>query len=331
MNWYRCWLVGLLLSCAFLIHQPLFGQLPAERKVIDPKQIKFDIDVAALVKPDVKWQVYTLAAPQVTAAGFQSQLGQFLGQDASRGKVNTVDDRLVYVGPTDASVYCSQDKATGNLSLKKSLGAYLGEKTPQLPDAGAAEKMALESLQKYKLAPKNNNEIKMIHSGGLRMTSVKEGKGGSIIDKLRTITFGRRLDEIPVQGSGSKIVVRIGDRGDIVALTRRWREVARARPVKAEELKDPRQVDEELRRLLATEWSEAREIVVRQGALVYYDGDGKFIQPAYMFETTVVEGENKYPYITALPALKQPPESIGPAKMPPEARSLLKEPKPGTE
>jgi hypothetical protein len=139
------------------------------------------------------------------------------------------------------------------------------------------------------------------------------------------------LDEIPVQGSGSKIVVRIGDRGDIVALTRRWREVARARPVKAEELKDPRQVDEELRRLLATEWSEAREIVVRQGALVYYDGDGKFIQPAYMFETTVVEGENKYPYITALAALKQPPESIGPAKMPPEARSLLKEPKPGTE
>lgn len=304
-----------------------------ERKVIDPKQIKFDIDVAALAKPDVKWQVYTLATPQVTPAAFQSLIGQFLGRDAGQGKVNTVDDRLTYVGPTDASIYGSQAKATGNLTLKKSLSAYLGEKTPQLPDGPAAEKMALEFLQKYKLAPKNNAEVKMIHSGGLRMASVKEGKSGPIIDKLRTITFGRQLDRIAVQGSGSKIVVSLGDRGDVVALNRRWREVAQARPVKATELKDPRQIDEEIRRLLATEWNEANEIAVRRGALVYYDGDGKFIQPAYMFEATVVEGENKYPYITALPALKQPPEDIGPGKMPPEARSMLKEPKPkpGTE
>jgi hypothetical protein len=331
MNSSRDWFTGVLLSSALLINQPLPGQPAVQRSVIDPKQIRFDIDVATVAKPDVKWQVYTLATPRVTPAAFQLLLSQFLGQDAIKGKVNTVDDRLTYVGPTDASIYCSQDTATGNLALKKSLSPYLGEKTPQLPDAPAAEKMALEFLQKYKLAPKNNTEVKMIHSGGLRMSLVNEGKSGPIIDKLRTITFGRQLDGIVVQGSGSKIVVSVGDRGDVIALNRRWREVAQARPVRAGELKDPRQIEEELRRLLATEWSEAKEILVRRGALVYYDGDGKFIQPAYMFEATVVEGENKYAYITALPALKQPPEGIGPAKMPPEARSLLKEPKAGKE
>ena len=76
------------------------------------------------------------------------------------------------------------------------------------------------------------------------------------------------------------------------------------------------------------EWSGANEIVVNRAALVYYDGDGKFIQPAYMFEATIVEGETKYQYLGAIAALKQSPERIGPGELPPAARSMLKEPKP---
>jgi hypothetical protein len=320
-------LLGEVAAGVLLIQLPLAAQVTPDHKGIDPGQIKLEIDPAKLMKPDVKWQVYTLASQQVSAASFQALLGEFLGADAARGKINPINDRLTYVSPNDASVYCTQDINTGNLSLKKSLAAYFGNNTPNLPDSQTAERVARESLQRHKLAPKNPGEMKMIHAGGMRMTSTQDGRGGPTIDKLRTINFGRKLDGVAVQGSGSKIVVNLGDRGDVVSLNRRWREVANARAVQREEFKDPQQIGDEIRRFLATQWNEAREIGVRRVALVYYDGDGKFIQPAWMFEATILEGDTKLEYIGAIPALKKPPENIGPASLPPEAKSLLKGPK----
>lgn len=316
----------LLLGVAFLV--PAHPSSAAgDGKRMDPQRVALTADLATLSKRDVPWRVYTLATPRVSPAAFGALVGQLLGQQPFKGKVGVLDDRLQYRDPKDASLYCTQDRASGRLSLTKSLKEYLGEQVPELPEPEAAQRIATEFLRKSRLAPKNDAELKTIHAGGLRMTSVKEGKGGPIIDKLRTVVFGRLLDGVPVHGSGSKIVVHVGNHGDVVGIDRRWREVAAARTVGREEWKDPRQTGEEIRKLLATEWNEAKEIAVSRVEALYYDRDGRYIQPAYVFEATITEGDSRYQYLGAIPALKRAPERIGPAAIPPEARQLLLRPK----
>src|SRR2546422_7950967 len=188
---------------------------------IDAQHVTLGVDPAALSKRDVRWRVYTLATPRVSPATFGTAVGQFLGTGPLKGKVSVLEDRLQYRGPKDASLYCTQDRTSGRLSLKRSLEDYFGDKVPDLPDPEAAKRLAVEFLSKSKLAPRNDAELRMIHSGGLRRTSVADGRGGPVGDKLRAIVFGRTLDGVAVQGSGSKIVVHVGNRGEIVGVDRR--------------------------------------------------------------------------------------------------------------
>jgi hypothetical protein len=310
--------------------QPVSTQI--QLKQLAPEQIKLNVNLSTLLKPNARWRVYQLAPAEVNTAKFQSTTGRLLGTQQLRGKVAESERRLQYADPQDASMFSTQDKQTGHLSFQKSLAKYLGESIPKLPDAKSAENMAMEFLRKNDFAPKNQAELKMVHAGGVRMTSMKNGRGGPVIDKLRTFSYARMLEGIPVQGGGSKIVVHVGDGGEIVGMNRRWREVTQVRTVEPAELKDPKQAEKEMREFLSREFGQESpqlEISISKVELLYYDGgDGKFIQPAYMYEAIISGGGNRYQYFGAISALKQPPEQIGPGQIPPEAQSLIKMMKP---
>ena len=80
--------------------------------------------------------------------------------------------------------------------------------------------------------PKSQKELHLLHSGGLRADSPN---GQGVIDKMLTLTYGRYLDGVPVIGSGSKIVVHVGDQGEVTGLIHKWREILQDKkhPVKS--------------------------------------------------------------------------------------------------
>ena len=114
--------------------------------------------------------------------------------DAHDVKLIVTDQKIAYYSaPEDASVTFEQDLNTGNLSFNKSMRKYYGNAAPKLPTADAADKIAREYLKKFNMMPVNDGEIRLVHKGGLRASSVIDGKkGGPIIDKNDN-TFLRQI------------------------------------------------------------------------------------------------------------------------------------------
>ena len=107
------------------------------------------------------------------------------------------------------------------------MAKYKGDFVPQLPAKGEAISLAEHFLNDNKLSPRNKNELKVVNVGGLRSSSVIDGKrAGPIIDKLVTVRYGRVIDNLPVVGPGSKIVVNLGNNGEVMGVIR---QVARAK------------------------------------------------------------------------------------------------------
>lgn len=285
-------------------------------KVIYPDRIEVNI-------PKADWYIFPMITPRINQEQSQS-LAKRLLNNRTEGMFNKSEMLLQYSDPKDASTFFSQDMATGDISFSNQLSAYFGDNVPKLPNEEMGPEIATKFLKEYNLYPKNSSELKVIHIGGLRSTSAENDKAGIVIDKLRTITFGRIINNIAVQGGSSKIIVHIGDGGKVVGMNYKWRETGKAIRVKPTDIKTISQAKEEITKKLSSEWNQASSIQISKIALVYYDGGSKYIQPAYMFEANIMEGEDKYSYMGAIAALKQPPEGITLEKLPPEAYRQLK-------
>ena len=247
--------------------------------------------------------------------------GTFIQDEESKALIYT-DDK--------ANIYFEQDPSTGNLSFNRGIHKYLGDFKPDLPIEDKAEVIAIDYLKDNKLMAGSRKELKLLHSGGLRADS-PTGKG--VIDKMRTITYGRVLDGIPVIGSGSKIVVHIGDKGNVTGLVHKWREVSQAnkRAVSKKEMISEKMARQSFGKVVASEFGKNSKATINSIKLIYYDGDGNFIQPAYGVESTVEiklaeNTVNRIPYLSILPALKQPPEAITLLRTSEEASRLLNKP-----
>src|SRR5204863_7275642 len=131
-----------------------------------------------------------------------------------------------YVSKDDVTETFENDLNTGNFTFNRSMRQYLGDNAPQLPGKDEAVRLAEEFLNKNGLMARNRNELTLVHFGGLRASSVIDGKtAGPIIDKLVTVTYGRKIDDLPVVGPGSKVVVNLGNKGEVMGAIYRWREL----------------------------------------------------------------------------------------------------------
>ncbi|MBV8252342.1 MAG: hypothetical protein JO154_07015 [Chitinophaga sp.] len=265
----------------------------------------------------------------LSADNTKKLITEFLGNQQTNDLYVSKDDNVAYfVSPTDVNTTLEEDLNNGNISFSKLTQAYLGDLKPQLPSGQDAAHIGEKFLKQNGLFPKNPGELRLVHTGGLRAQTAK----GPIIDKLVTLTYAREIDSMQVIGAGSKIVVNIGDKGEVVGLIRRWRELNKGnrKAIKPEEMISQEEATAMAKRQIAQEFGEKTAYDFKEIRKSYYDNNGNILQPVYVFETVIKmrsQDNNQVPptsYLCVIPMLKQSPEPLNLTQTDPRAKELIK-------
>ena len=150
------------------------------------------------------------------------------------------------------------------------------------------------------------------HVGGLRASSMIGDKPGPVIDKLVTVNFARQINDVPVIGPGSKMVVNIGNKGEIIGFNSPLAGIIRQQKISGSETYS----EEEAKRLaiaqMSKEFGSTAEFEILQTKIAYYDNNGSYLQPVYAFETRVISHElgDTFNYVSVVPALINAPEAL---------------------
>jgi len=281
--------------------------------------------------------IYSLETPSgLSKESTRALITKFTGDKDPGELVQSDDSILYYVSKNDLNTTFEQDLKTGNFTFNKSMNRYMGDYAPKLPDMNQAVEISEKFLRENQLYPQNGAELKLVHKGGLRSQGVVDGKkGGPIVDKLITLTYGRVLDSLPVIGAGSKIVVNLGDSGEVAGMVRRWREVkpGQRKEVAPEEMFTEEEATELARRQIATEYGANTPYKINTVSKAYYDNNGRILQPVYSFETTItLEGDKNtrpFSYLCVIPMLKNSPEPLQLITVDARAKELIKSRKAG--
>ena len=222
------------------------------------------------------------------------------------------------------------DLNTGNFTFNRGMTKYLNDFIPQLPTPQEALKIADRFLASNALSPRNSKEFKLLHQGGVRATTVQNGnKPGPIIDKLITLNYGRVIDSLPVLGPGSKMVINIGDKGEVTSLIRRWRELSRLarKKIDLDQQISQEEAQSLARRQIVAEFGTKAKFEISRSFKAYYDNNGQIIQPVYAFETTINLGDQNvqpFNYLCVIPFAKNAPERLNLFVTDPRAKEAIR-------
>lgn len=282
--------------------------------------------------------LYTFAQATPLAADDSKRLiKDYLGVADAHDLVLNKDENTVYFTGDDVNTTFEQNLTTGNFEFTKYPAGYANS-VPKLPSSDEALGIAEKFLKSHAIYPANPAELKLVHAGGTREQAVVNGqRAGPVIDKLITLTYGRVLDGTPVIGAGSKIVVNIGDKGEVVGTIRRWRELSResTKTVRAEEMITKEEAGEQARRQIESEFGQV-PYEIRSSAKSYYDNNGSYLQPVWAFDVSLGldrVDKNLQPsrYLCVIPMLKDSPEPLHLNDLDPRAKDLIKTVKPDTQ
>lgn len=233
--------------------------------------------------------------------------------------------KAVRYSTKDPSAFYEENTAAGLLSFNKGMKGMLEEGGRNLPSSKEANEIAENFLKESSLMPRNREELKMMHSGGIRGAR----PNSKTFDVLRTVSFGRMINGVPVYGAGSKIIVHVGNNGEIVGATSKWKalDAEKKQRVSKTALKTSRIAERELQQRLVKDYGEKARFDMKEVALAYYDGGKNIIQPAYFFQVQIsLEGnrEQQFKYIGVVPAMKESPEKIEALMTPPDGLKNIK-------
>ncbi|MEY4589402.1 MAG: hypothetical protein RL497_1478 [Pseudomonadota bacterium] len=234
-----------------------------------------------------------------------------IGETPTAAKADE-DNTVRFVSPKDINTTFEQNLTTGDLRFQRNFSAYLGDAKPSLPSPEEAVKLAHHFLATNSLAPANEQELKVVHIGGLRSSTMINDKPGPIIDKLITVNFGRQINGLPVIGPGSKMVVNVGDKGEVVGVIRHWRELAGKQAINAAETYSEAEAKRLALAQMSKEFGSKTEFEILQSKIAYYDNNGVYLQPVYAFETRVINHElgDTFNYVSVVPAMINTPEAL---------------------
>ena len=257
----------------------------------------------------------------------KSYMKQFLPYEYSY-KLEVQESNVVrYVSARDPNTTFEHNVATGDVSFNRNFSRYLGSFVPKLPATDSALRYANLFLEQNKLLPANPEELKVAHVGGLRTTSIlSTGRAGPVVDKLVTITYSRELNGVPVIGAGSKLVVNIGDSGEVIGVTRRWRELDKPVRLSSSEILSEKEALELSNRQILSEFGEKSRVEVLQTQVAYFDNNGETIQPVFAFQTKIQLADQKLPpveYISVIPAMRKPIENLNLTQLDPTALKVI--------
>jgi len=256
----------------------------------------------------------------------QSYLKQFLPNESAR--LATSEDGIVrYVSDKDVNTTLEHNLSTGDISFSRNFDRYLGSFVPKLPGSDEAVKIATSFLEKNRLAPLNSEELKVAHVGGLATTSVlATGKPGPVVEKLVTISFSRQLNGAPVIGAGSKFIVNIGDSGEVISVSRRWRELDKPTRLASSEILTEKEALDLSNRQILSEFGDKSRVEVLQTQIAYFDNNGQTIQPVFAFQTKIQLADQKLPpveYVSVIPAMRSPIEKLNLTQLDPTALRVI--------
>ena len=257
----------------------------------------------------------------------RSYMKRFLPKEETIGVEPTKDNIVRYVSESDVNTTLEHNLVSGDISFNRNFGRYIGDFAPKLPANERAVKYAIIFLEDNRLMPANPEELEVAHIGGLRSNAVlKGGEPGPIIDKLKTISFSRSLNGLPVIGAGSKLVVNIGDNGEVIGVIRRWRELSEPTHLKVSEVITEGEALKTLKSKLVEEFGEESQGEIMDIQLAYYDNNGSTIQPVYAFQTKIQLADLSLPpidYMGVVPAMRKPIEDLNLSKVDERALKLI--------
>jgi len=186
-------------------------------------------------------------------------------------------------------------------------GVDLRDRPENLPTDEECRKIAETFLTSHDLMPEGA-VFSSVSQGGQRIFSNHSGDAPIITYEDRDVLFIDTLSGYPVAGSG--IRVTIGGDGDILKVTKRWRDVE---PYREFSILSPEEAIEELKQTgIVTTVGSPKKAIVDEIKLCYYatppGTEQPYLKPTYYFRGTV-EGENEtgtfFQYGPAVPELRK--------------------------
>jgi hypothetical protein len=194
---------------------------------------------------------------------------------------------LWYRNPKDPSAILNVNLSNGDISLNRGTKAYAGNSsTPGLLQKDEAVKAATEHLKKLGYWKDGDNSMVVGHVGGVNMTMHDDKKNENMIyEKLTTVRFDRKLDNIPVIGH-SRLLVQMGSKGTIQSLVKQWTTLSNI-AIKSESFVTKEDVKKSIEDHLISENKGAKKIIISHVNLIYYDDGHGIIEPALHIIGTV--------------------------------------------
>ncbi|MBN1346193.1 MAG: hypothetical protein JXQ73_26125 [Phycisphaerae bacterium] len=133
-------------------------------------------------------------------------------------RIRTAEADFYALGPDSLGFVFSRDLAR-YLQPADAHGAVVAKR---LPDTIVATQMARSYLSKLDLLPGDASEIEVTKVHAVQTANVSAGfPFVQAADQMVVVFFGRRLGGLPVFGA-SRMVVRLGDGGELVSIIRNW-------------------------------------------------------------------------------------------------------------
>jgi hypothetical protein len=244
---------------------------------------------------------------QFKSAGQRVSGVNMVGATVSNGRISKRD-----FNKDDASAHFEYEAQTGSLSFSKGIMEQMNVSKPkQLPSEDQAKELSNQFLASSNLAPKQKEQLELVHVGGLKMAT-KE----ATVDMMKMVHYGRKINGVPVSGPGSKLTVSLGNNGQVLAVSRKWRDVspsASGGVGKAPELdlKTQEEAEKEFAVLVNQLFGNVQYKLVSVQKL-YFDNDGKYVQPVFLIQADIANGQGQnVPLIQPISMLKNAPEKIG--------------------
>jgi len=223
------------------------------------------------------------------------------------GLTGSVEEKIVSYRITGDPYMFNLDKGGGYLIYTwdgRCSGVDPRDRPENLPTDEECRKIAEAFLTSHDLMPEGAVFSSIAHGEGFASNAAKNISIATYKDSR--VLFTDTLSGLRVAGSG--IAVTVGGGGDILEVSRRWRDVE---PYKEFVILSPEEAIEELKQTgVVTTVSSPKGAVVEEVKLCYYatppGTEQPYLKPTYYFHGTM-EGENEtgtfYQYIPAVPEL----------------------------
>jgi hypothetical protein len=216
------------------------------------------------------------------------------------------------INANDPSAHFNYDAKSGALSFSQGIAEQL-KGGNNLPSTEQAASVASQFLKANKMMAGDESQMEVQHVGGIKRVT-QQGE----TDILKTVTYTRKIGGVPVSGSGSKIVVELGNNGKTLSVQRNWREIntagAKSFGQADVSVKTQQQAEKELATIIRDIFGNTQYTVLSVQKM-YFDNEGKYIQPVFLFEANVtVQNAGKtavVPFAQPISMMKSPPESVG--------------------